>query len=430
MSEPPDPRLAKYRLGRVLGSGGMGEVWLAHDVELNRDVAIKFISADRVSDPESRRRLVREAQAAAALDHPAICAVYEVHAADPGATPFIVMQYVEGETLAARLRRGPLDAHDALTLAAQIADALAEAHRHGVVHRDLKPENVMITPSGRPKLLDFGIARLATPAGYEAAETQAGTREGSFIGTPSYMSPEHIEQRVLDGRSDLFSLGCVLTECLTGRPAFTGRTSIEICAAVLHVQPALPSALRPELTTRYDELCRRLLAKHPDDRFQTADEVVGAIRVLLPDATLPAAVHQVPVAAPRPRRWQRVAAVAAVLAAVASLGVWQWSRTRGGAALSPDAERWYVLGVDHLRNAAYLSAASRSRKRSTSAAATRRPIRGSPKRTSSWTRRAKRRTRCSTWTARRSAPRIGCASTRSTRWRPGNRMRRWPHTVS
>ena len=134
------------------------------------------------------------------------------------------MQYVEGETLAARLRRGPLDAHDALMLAAQIADALAEAHRHGVVHRDLKPENVMITPSGRPKLLDFGIARLATPAGYEAAETQAGTREGSFIGTPSYMSPEHIEQRVLDGRSDLFSLGCVLTECLTGRPAFTGAT--------------------------------------------------------------------------------------------------------------------------------------------------------------------------------------------------------------
>ncbi len=298
--QTPDPRLAKYRLGRLLGSGGMGEVRLAHDVALNRDVAIKFIAADHVSDTDSRRRLVREAQAAAALDHPAICAVYEVNA-DSDQPPFIVMQYVEGETLASRLRRGPLEPREALMLAADIADALGTAHRRGIVHRDLKPENIMLTPSGRPKLLDFGIARMNALAGSELLETQTSlTGRGSIVGTPSYMSPEQIEQRAIDGRSDLFSLGCVLSECLTGRPAFSAATAIEIYAAVLHVHPAPPSAANPDLTTKYDELCRRLLAKSPADRFQSADEVLGAIRMILTDtaAPLPPAVT----AKPRPDR--------------------------------------------------------------------------------------------------------------------------------
>jgi tetratricopeptide (TPR) repeat protein len=352
--QTPDPRLAKYRLGRLLGAGGMGEVRLAHDVALNRDVAIKFIAAAHVSDTDSRRRLVREAQAAAALDHPAICAVYEVNA-DNDQPPFIVMQYVEGETLGSRLRRGPLEPREALTLAADIADALGAAHRRGIVHRDLKPENVMLTPSGRPKLLDFGIARMDALSGSELLETQTSlTGRGSIVGTPSYMSPEQIEQRAIDGRSDLFSLGCVLSECLTGRPAFSAATAVEICAAVLHVHPAPPSAATPDLTTKYDELCRRLLAKSPADRFQSADEVLGAIRMILSDTAAP----QPPAvtAKSRPDRRTVNRAAAALMLLLGAYGAWWWYQSASTFNPGGEAGVWYQRGTEHVRNAAYYSA--------------------------------------------------------------------------
>jgi hypothetical protein len=357
VGEPSDPRLAKYRLGRVLGAGGMGEVRLAHDEVLNRDVAIKFISPDHAADSDWARRLVREARSAAALDHPAICAVYEVNA-DPGHSPFIVMQYVEGETLGSKIRRAPMEPRDALRLTAQIADALATAHRRGIVHRDLKPENVMITDSGHPKLLDFGIARITALAGHETIETRTSlTVEGSFVGTPSYMSPEQIEQRSIDGRSDLFSLGCVLYECLTGRPAFTGATTIEICAAVLHVHPPPPSAVRPELTDRYDELCRRLLAKDPSQRFQSAEELLGALQILLPTTDVPSRNTNSRGLRPPHRTMSRrkvAGGLAAALLVAGASGAWWYRSTRG--VMAPEAARWYDQGVEHLRNAAYHSA--------------------------------------------------------------------------
>ena len=358
VGEPSDPRLAKYRLGRVLGAGGMGEVRLAHDEVLNRDVAIKFISPEHAGDAEWARRLVREARSAAALDHPAICSVYEVNA-DPGHPPFIVMQYVEGETLGSKIRRTPLEPRDALRLTAQIADALATAHRRGIVHRDLKPDNVMITESGHPKLLDFGIARVTALAGHDAVETRTSlTVEGSIAGTPSYMSPEQIEQRSIDGRSDLFSLGCVLYECLTGRPAFTGATTIEICAAVLHVHPPPPSAVRPDLTDRYDELCRRLLAKDPAQRFQSAEELLGAIQILLPTTDVPSGNTNRRGLRPLPRRIDRrtvAGGLAAALLVAGASGAW-WYRSTRVVPPAPEAARWYDQGVEHLRNAAYHSA--------------------------------------------------------------------------
>ena len=183
-STEPGAELGHYRIVRLLGSGGMGDVYLARDLTLERDVAIKLLPADRGDHDDTRRRLLHEAQAAAALDHPNICAVHEVGQTADGRA-FIVMQYVEGETLSAVLRRGPLPVRDALVLCAQIAEALAVAHRRGIVHRDLKPQNVMVTPSGRPKLLDFGLAKLVrtapvTPdANVQSAQTLVGRRHGN-----------------------------------------------------------------------------------------------------------------------------------------------------------------------------------------------------------------------------------------------------------
>ena len=165
---------------------------------------------------------------------------------------------------------------------------MGAAHRRGIIHRDLKPSNVMITPSGRPKLLDFGIAKqVVLPAiGRERADVSGDfTTAGTIIGTPAYMSPEQIQQRPLDGRSDLFSLGVLLFESLTGRCAFEGPSTLETIANVLHLHPPAPSSLRRELTDRHDELCRRLMAKEASDRFQSAEEVVGAIRLLIPDTS-------------------------------------------------------------------------------------------------------------------------------------------------
>lgn len=260
-------------------------MYLAHDLALDRPVAIKFIAPEKAGDEASRRRLVREARAAAALDHPNICGVHEV-IVEPDGRAAIVMQYVEGQTLAERLRDGPLDVRLALSIAANLAAALSVAHRRGIVHRDVKPQNVIITPEQQAKLLDFGVAT-QTPLAPESAAndttTVSLTTQGAVIGTPAYMSPEQAQRAPLDGRSDLFSLGTVLYECLTGRRPFGGRTAFETVDQILHHEPPPVSSLRPELSLQHDELCRRLLAKHPDDRLRSADELLGALRLLTPD---------------------------------------------------------------------------------------------------------------------------------------------------
>jgi eukaryotic-like serine/threonine-protein kinase len=350
-------KVGKYRLERLLGSGGMGSVYLARDLDLERDVAIKFIAADRSGDSAAQRRLIHEARAAAALDHPNICAVHDVLVEADGRA-CIVMQYVEGETLSARLERGALEPRQAFLIAADMASALAAAHRRGIVHRDIKPHNIIITPSGKAKLLDFGIARLeALVAGTDNRTTSTGlTGPGRIAGTPMYMSPEQVQQLPLDGRSDLFSLGAVLFECLTGRRPFDARTDAEIYVQILHDHPPPVSTLRPQLTEREDELCRRLLAKHPDDRFASADELLGALRVLAPDTAHPSGtgVSARTEMATRPSR-SRYAAAFAIVIAVAT-GIWQWQRPKALPDAPPEAERWYVRGTEAIRDGSYHSA--------------------------------------------------------------------------
>ena len=283
--EPESIISSKYKILRLLGAGGMGSVYLARDLTLNRDVAIKFVALSKTGDSTARRRLLREAQTAAGLDHPFICSVHEVGTGSDG-RPYIVMQFVEGETLAEQLRRGPLDPPVALALAADIADALRAAHSQGIVHRDLKPQNIIMTPSGRPKLLDFGIAQILHPHLPERGDEEEThtdlTGPGHVIGTPGYMSPEQLQQGAIDGRSDLFSLGAVLYECLTGRSAFEGRSPIEVGGQVLLSEPSPVSSVRPGLTARHDEIVSKLLAKDPRSRFQSAEEVLGALRVFAP----------------------------------------------------------------------------------------------------------------------------------------------------
>lgn len=355
-----DSRLSNYRLERLLGSGGMGSVYLARDLALDRLVAIKFIASDKAGDDSARRRLLREARAAASLEHPNICGVYEViDAADGRAC--IVMQYVEGRTLADVLRDGPLDVRLALTLAGDLASALAVAHRHGIIHRDLKPQNVILTEQHRAKLLDFGVARhtgTSTIAGDGTTTTQL-TTPGVLVGTPAYMSPEQARQRPLDGRSDLFALGAVVFECLTGRRPFEGRSGLEQVSEVLHRDPPPVSSLRSGLTEQHDEFVRRLLAKAPEDRFQSAEEVLGALRVLIPeDWSSRWTTHQ-----RHERSWldlwrrRRVAyAAAAILVIVAAAGVWRWSRPTPTFEGTPQAKDLYLVGTEWIRRGAYSSA--------------------------------------------------------------------------
>ena len=234
----PATRLANYRLDRLLGSGGMGSVYLARDLALDRLVAIKFITPDKAGDDSARRRLVREARAAAALDHPNICGVYEV-IVEPDGRACIVMQYTPGQTLAEKLAAGPLDVRQALSITADVAAALAAAHKQDLIHRDVKPQNIMLSADHGAKLLDFGLAVHQHPGDAAVTDTTATslTSPGVLVGTLPYMSPEQVAQRPLDARTDLFSLGAVLYECLTGRRPFNGPSSLEIASQILHEDP-------------------------------------------------------------------------------------------------------------------------------------------------------------------------------------------------
>jgi tetratricopeptide (TPR) repeat protein len=296
---------------------------------------------------------VREAQAAAALDHPVICAVHDIELRPDGEV-CIVMQYIDGETLASRLGRGPLAVREALMLTTELADALAVAHKRGIVHRDIKPQNIMVTAAGRAKLLDFGIATLADAIAVTSAdaETTEGTRQLA-AGTPPYMSPEQLTGGPIDGRSDLFSLGCVLYECLTGRPAFRGRNALEISGQVLHVHPPAPSTLRSELTAEHDELVRRLLAKDPVDRFQSSEELLGALRLLLHDTARDRTRDD---ERPSTRTWRWVALAMVAVAGIAGFAWWYSTRPVRLPAAPSEAARWFERGTNSIREGAYYAA--------------------------------------------------------------------------
>ena len=259
--------VSHYRLLEPLGRGAMGEVWLAEDLQLPRQVAVKLLPRHLVEDPEAVDRLLREAQAAASVDHPAVVTVYEAGLED--GRPYLVMQRVEGETLERRLARGPLPVSEAVELGLTIADALAEVHALGIVHRDLKPANIVLSPHG-PKILDFGIASLRG--------SPKLTTAGAYVGTPLAMSPEQIQGHAPDNRSDLWSLGVMLYQSLTGVPPFDGDTLEAVTYQVLNRVLPAPSTQRPEVGPDLDYLVLKLLRKEPAHRYSRAEDVVADLQ--------------------------------------------------------------------------------------------------------------------------------------------------------
>jgi eukaryotic-like serine/threonine-protein kinase len=297
----PGVRLGPYQIVAPLGAGGMGTVYKATDTRLGRTVAIKVL-ADRASnDPQQRLRFEQEARAVSALNHPNICVLYDVGreipsggpagGGDPTATSepvqFLVMEHVEGETLSKRLREGGVSFDQALAIGAQVADALAKAHRHGVIHRDLKPGNIMLTGSGagaHAKLLDFGLAKLrpTRPADVESTHSkhEPDTRPGAVLGTLPYMPPEQLEGRATDARADIFALGCVLYEMLTGRRAFRGDSEASVISAIMAQEPESLATLQPTTPAALDHLIRRCLQKDPDRRAESAHDLAEELRWL------------------------------------------------------------------------------------------------------------------------------------------------------
>ena len=301
----PGRLLGPFRIVGAIGAGGMGEVFSATDTRLNRRVAIKVLPGAVALDQQMRARFAREARAVAALTHPHICTLYDVGQHED--VDFLVMELLQGETLATRLAAGPLSLDHSLTCAVQIASALDHAHRQGIVHRDLKPANIMLTASGA-KLLDFGLAKFRTigndtVAGETRAaavgnasaltsfdsgqEDEAHVTRGAILGTLRYMAPEQVAGHEVDARSDLFSFGAVLFEMLTGRRAFEGNSSPAVRAAILGNEPPAVSSLHPGVPSALDELVRRCLAKNPDARWQGADELLHELTRIadLNDAT-------------------------------------------------------------------------------------------------------------------------------------------------
>ncbi len=269
--EEPAPEPGRYRLDRKLGEGRMGEVWLAQDTELGRLVALKFLRPESEEDKTLRRRLRREARAAAALDHPYICKVYETGTLD--GRSFIAMEYLEGEKLSDRLKQGPLPMNLALRIAQELAEGLQEAHRHGIVHRDIKPSNVILTEQGHVKITDFGIAKRFRKAEGDGGDWTVTKAEQESPGTPDYMSPEQIRGDPVDQRSDLFQFGMVLFEMLTGVHPFRRETKAETTAAILNEQPLPIDKLRRDISELLQHLVEKLLAKDPDGRYRSAAEV-------------------------------------------------------------------------------------------------------------------------------------------------------------
>lgn len=317
---PPGMRLGRYSIVEPLGSGGMGVVYRARDESLERAVAIKLLAPGVLMGDDARRQFRREALALAKLNHPRIAAVYDVGEQD--GTDYIVMELVEGESLAVKLRAGALQVKEATAIALQVAEALVEAHEHGVIHRDLKPGNVMITPKGNAKVLDFGLAKMLAPQGSDAATTLADPR--AVLGTPLYMSPEQALGQSLDARTDLWSWGVLYYQCLTGRPPFQGTSSIGVLHAIT-AEPLPPlRGIRPDVPELADHIVTRALEKDRDLRYQRASDVETDLKRLMRDlepgmagsgATTAARAAEVR----RRRRWPSVAAGAAALVVLAAI---------------------------------------------------------------------------------------------------------------
>jgi Tol biopolymer transport system component len=361
MSLTPGTRLGPYEIASALGAGGMGEVYRARDTRLERTVAIKVLPAHLANDPERRQRFEREARAISSLNHPHICTIHDIGSQE--GVDFIVLEYLEGESLEARLRKGPLPLAETLRLAAQVAGALDGAHRRGVVHRDLKPGNIMLTASGA-KLLDFGLAKVAAPVSAGApTETAPLTAAGAVFGTFQYMAPEQLEGKEADARTDVFAFGAVLYEMLAGRRAFEASSPASLIAAILDREPPSLSVSQPLVPPVLDRVVRKCLAKDPDARWQSARDLRDE---LLWSAEAPAAAAEPSSAAKGSRRREVAAwgiAAAAVIAAAVLAVLWQPGRAPAArrielsllpadgtsvrfVSLSPDGERLALVATD------------------------------------------------------------------------------------
>ena len=321
-------RLGPYEIVAALGKGGMGEVYRAHDARLGRTVAIKVLAHELTSDPEAHQRFEREARACAAFAHAHICRLLDIGRQDD--TEYLVMEYLDGETLAVRLQRGRLRLTQALTFALQISDALAAAHRAGIVHRDLKPGNIMLTSDGA-MLLDFGLARQLPQQAIDdrTATTPAPiTRSGTILGTVQYMSPEQLSGRDVNTRTDIFAFGAVLYEMIGGRRAFEGSTEATLIGSILHVDPPSLSSTDALVPTTLDRLVQKCLAKDPADRWPTMAEVRSRLETL--DELIRGGSGSrpfEPVATSR-SRWPFIAAATAI--AIAAAGTVGWRLWRSG----------------------------------------------------------------------------------------------------
>jgi serine/threonine protein kinase len=273
--EPAAPRtIGGHRIIRLLGSGGMGRVWLAHDDRLDRDVAIKVLLPARAIEPTSRERFIRESRAAAQVDHPHVVSIY--HVGEERGLPYLVMPFLEGRSLAEHLRReGPLPPAEAVRIAAEIAAGLGAAHARKLVHRDIKTENVILVgPARHVRIIDFGLARETLVPGHRL------TIDGIVVGTPAYMAPERASDGIVDGRADLFGLGVILYEMLCGRMPFEGRTAVAVLAAIARGSPTPLDEISPDLPLPLADLTMRLIAHDPADRPADANAVARSLEAI------------------------------------------------------------------------------------------------------------------------------------------------------
>ena len=351
----------------------MGEVFLAEDIKLDRKVAIKMLPSRSIGNEQAKKRLFREARAAATLDHPNICPIHEI--GEEGDSAFIVMQYVEGTTLARSIQDNPLSPLEIADIGIQASGALAEAHSHGIIHRDIKPQNMMVTPRGQIKILDFGLAKILEDERAMHKPEEAGSRltdTGEVLGTVGYMSPEQLKDLPIDARSDLFSLGVTLYECATGKAAFSGSSRIQISLQVIQFDPPRPSHLNPDIPFELDNVILKALAKDADERYQSADEMLADLSNLRRALQDGSAFNTRPLT-PAPGSFPpqlaiglsdkfRKASVRAktglVLVPLVIIGllVGILISKPSPHQPSPDAQRWYDRGTTAIREGAYYQA--------------------------------------------------------------------------